>query len=44
MPFDNCKDDLNFLNNMIDKELISRLESVVNTKFVRLSYTEGGKF
>jgi asparaginyl-tRNA synthetase len=38
---DNCKDDLNFLNNMIDKELISRLESVVNTKFVRLSYTEG---
>lgn len=38
---DNCKDDLNFLNNMIDKELISRLESVVNTEFVRLSYTEG---
>ena len=38
---DHCKDDLNFLNNMIDKELISRLESVVNTKFVRLSYTEG---
>lgn len=38
---DNCREDLNFLNNMIDKELISRLESVVNTKFVRLSYTEG---
>ncbi|NMB37246.1 MAG: asparagine--tRNA ligase [Bacteroidales bacterium] len=38
---DHCKDDLNFLNKMIDKELISRLESVVNTKFVRLSYTEG---
>lgn len=40
---DHCKDDLNFLNKMIDKELISRLESVVNTKFVRLSYTEGVK-
>lgn len=38
---DNCADDLAFLNNMIDKELISRLEGVVNTKFVRLAYTEG---
>lgn len=38
---DNCKDDLKFLNDMFDKELISRLESVVDTRFVRLSYTEG---
>ncbi len=37
----NCIDDLTFLNNMIDKELITRLKSIVNTKFVRLSYTEG---
>lgn len=38
---DNCKDDLGFLNSMIDKELISRLQSVVNTDFKRLEYTEG---
>ena len=38
---DNCKDDLEFLNNMIDKGLIARLESVVNTEFVHLPYTEG---
>lgn len=38
---ENCQDDLKFLNDMFDKELISRLESVVSTKFVRLTYTEG---
>jgi asparaginyl-tRNA synthetase len=38
---DNCKDDLEFLNNMIDKNLIQTLQSVVNEKFVRLPYTEG---
>ena len=37
----NCKDDLQFLNDMVDNELISRLESVVGTEFVRLTYTEG---
>ena len=38
---DNCMDDLKFLNDMFDKELIARLESVVKTEFVRLTYTEG---
>lgn len=38
---EHCGDDLRFLNDMFDKELISRLESVVNTTFVRLTYTEG---
>ncbi len=38
---DNCKDDLNFLNKMVDKGLIERLEKVVSTEFVRLPYTEG---
>lgn len=38
---ENCKDDLQFLNDMFDKELIERLNSVVNTDFVRLTYTEG---
>jgi asparaginyl-tRNA synthetase len=40
---DNCQDDLEFLNKMIDKSLIERLKSVVDTEFVRLSYTEGVK-
>jgi asparaginyl-tRNA synthetase len=40
---EHCKDDLEFLNKMIDKGLIARLEAVANTEFVRLSYTEGIK-
>ena len=40
---DNCKDDLTFLNERIDKGLIERLESVVKKDFIRLSYTEGIK-
>ena len=36
-----CQDDLQFLNQFVDKSLIARLESVVNTDFVRLTYTEG---
>ncbi len=38
---DNCKDDLEFLNKMIDKSLLERLNSVVAEDFVRLPYTEG---
>ena len=37
---DNCRDDLNFLNNMIDKGLLDRLRFVVENKFVRITYTE----
>ena len=40
---DNCKDDLEFLNKMIDKALLTRLQSVVNGSFVRLDYSEGIK-
>ena len=38
---DHCKDDLEFLQQMYDKDLISRLEEVVKSSFVRLTYTEG---
>ena len=38
---DNCRDDLEFLNKMIDKTLMQTLENVVNEDFVRLPYTEG---
>jgi asparaginyl-tRNA synthetase len=37
---DNCIEDLEFLNNMIDKALLERLKFVVENEFVRLSYTE----
>ncbi len=40
---DNCQDDLEFLNKMIDKTLIERLNHVVSEDFVRLPYTEGIK-
>ena len=40
---DNCKDDLEFLNKMIEKNLLNTLNSVVNEDFVRLPYTEGIK-
>ena len=40
---DHCKDDLEFLNKMIDKGLIARLQSVLESDFVRLPYTEGIK-
>ena len=40
---EHCKDDIQFLNDMYDKGLIERLEHIVKTDFVRLSYTEGVK-
>lgn len=40
---DNCMDDIQFLNNMFDKELIERLQFVLKHNFIRLSYTEGVK-
>ncbi len=40
---DNCRDDLAFLNKMVDPGLIERLQGVVSTEFVRLPYTEGIK-
>ena len=38
---DNCADDLQFLNDMFDKELLNRLRSVIDVEFKRLTYTEG---
>ena len=37
---ENNIDDLQFLNDLLDKELIERLQSIVNVDFVRLPYTE----
>lgn len=40
---DNCYEDVKFLNDRYDNGLIERLQSVVNTEFVRLTYTEAIK-
>jgi len=37
---DNCLEDLEFLNSMIDKALLERLKFVLDNEFVRITYTE----
>jgi len=37
---ENCKDDLEFLNKMVDKELLDRLNFVMDNPFERKTYTE----
>ncbi len=38
---EHCKDDIEFLNEHFDKELVERLNFVIANDFVRLTYTEG---
>ena len=40
---DNCRDDIQFLNDRYDDTLLARLEGVIDTEFVRLPYGEGIK-
>ena len=40
---ENARDDIEFLQQMYDNELIERLEFVLHNDFVRLPYTEGVK-
>ncbi len=40
---ENCKQELEFCNKFIDKGLIERLNSVVNSDFGRVTYTEAVK-
>jgi len=37
---DHCKDDLEFLNKMVDKGLLERLQFVLDHEFVRKTYSE----
>jgi asparaginyl-tRNA synthetase len=37
---EHCKDDIEFLNSMYDKELLKKLDIVANNKFQRMTYTE----
>jgi len=35
-----CKDELEFLNNFVDKGLLERLNSIVNAQFAHVTYTQ----
>ncbi len=37
---ENCREDLEFLDNMINKGLLERLRFVLDNQFVRITYTE----
>jgi asparaginyl-tRNA synthetase len=40
---ENCMDDIEFLNNMIDKGLLERLRFVTGNEFIRMTYTDAVK-
>ncbi len=40
---ENCPDEMAFFNEFIDKELLNRLNHVLNSDFARLSYTDAIK-
>ena len=40
---DNCPEEMNFFNSFIDKDLLERLNNVINSDFVRISYTDAVK-
>jgi asparaginyl-tRNA synthetase len=40
---ENCKDDLDFLNSIIDKGLLERLNFVLGNEFIRMTYTDAVK-
>ncbi|NLA48225.1 MAG: asparagine--tRNA ligase [Bacteroidales bacterium] len=37
---ENCSDDLDFLNKMINRSLLERLDFVISNDFIRMTYTE----
>lgn len=39
-----CAEDMQFFNEFIDKEAISRLQSVIDANFARITYTEAIKY
>ncbi len=40
---DNCKEEMNFFNQFVDNGLLERLNHVINSDFVRISYTDAIK-
>jgi len=39
-PLKDCRDDMDFLNRFVDKDLISRIDDVINNHFEHITYTE----
>ena len=40
---DNCPEEIEFFNNFIDKDLLDRLNHVINSDFARVTYTDAVK-
>lgn len=40
---DNCKEEMEFFNNFVDKGLLERLNNIVNSDFGRITYTDAIK-
>ena len=40
---DNCKEEMEFFNQFVDNSLLERLNHVINSDFVRISYTDAIK-
>ena len=40
---DNCPEEMEFFNSFIDKSLLERLDNIINSDFVRISYTDAVK-
>ena len=40
---DNCPEEMEFFNNFIDKDLLDRLNHVINSDFARVTYTDAIK-
>lgn len=40
---ENCKEEMEFFNNFVDKTLLDRLNNVINSDFGRISYTDAIK-
>ena len=38
---DNCKDEMDFFNTMIEKGVLDKMKHIVNSKFKIMTYTEG---
>lgn len=37
---ENCPEEMEFFNNMIDKDLLNRLKHVLNSEFAKMTYTD----
>lgn len=40
---DNCPEEMEFFNKFIDKDLLERLNHVINSDFARVTYTDAVK-